>query len=352
MILIFLLQNTIAWAGDVQRWKGEWRDKSTAEYDELFITNLTNDGFDYSNQFRESVDQPAGYTQLMYQGSTRFIDAEKIKAEDTDNNIVFTLTGHGEKWQRTIQMQVISENITRNFPVVRSVFKASFDCEKAGTAIEHAICQSEELANADQKLGKIYSKLRKNMSPEKAKNLRSSQRDWFKARNMKCTNNAMAETTCLVQAYGERLLILNKLSDPAYGAGEKLDISYATMASKNNASIWDDLGFKAAIIKLVGLSLSDVFAQTKPSIIMNGEYLVISGHYSPPQITIVREHEYHLVIDQSGGIWLGYLFIESVEGEGIVKSDIDLYTGNNDFTPAIISEWISTKRKYVEQNRR
>lgn len=70
----------------------------------------------------------------------------------------------------------------------------SFDCHKAGTASEHAICNSPELSRLDRKMVQLYRK------KPKSKYLKETQRAWLKRRN-KCA----ADVTCLTRAYQERI---------------------------------------------------------------------------------------------------------------------------------------------------
>lgn len=79
---------------------------------------------------------------------------------------------------------------------------ASFDCAKASTKVEKAICADEELSKLDEDLGKAYSEaLPKAPDPE---SLKQQQKQWLRERN-KCS-----DTACLKQAYQTRLSTLVK----------------------------------------------------------------------------------------------------------------------------------------------
>lgn len=77
---------------------------------------------------------------------------------------------------------------------------ASFDCTKAGTAIEKQICSDPLLSKLDDALGSNYSRmLAANIGDGAKKDLRSKQLDWLKMRN-KCQNK-----NCIVEAYLNRI---------------------------------------------------------------------------------------------------------------------------------------------------
>lgn len=75
----------------------------------------------------------------------------------------------------------------------------SFNCAKAGTAVEKAICSDAELSQLDRRLADVYRKV--------ASTERSAQRAWIKQRN-----TCKADIGCLITQYQERLLILEQLA--------------------------------------------------------------------------------------------------------------------------------------------
>jgi len=83
---------------------------------------------------------------------------------------------------------------------VNSVLAASFDCKKAGTVVEKAICNNVQVSEADGKLGDIYSQLKKSLSKAEFKQLKVDQRDWLKKRN-----TCGGDTLCLMQMYEQRI---------------------------------------------------------------------------------------------------------------------------------------------------
>lgn len=79
------------------------------------------------------------------------------------------------------------------------IYKTSFDCYKATTPIEHAICQSPELAEADAVLAKLYVQLKQRS------NVVRQQKEWIKARDLLCTHSANLNK-CLSDKYLNKIL--------------------------------------------------------------------------------------------------------------------------------------------------
>lgn len=81
---------------------------------------------------------------------------------------------------------------------------ASFDCAKAGTWVEKAICSNPQLSDLDELLMASYKKALSGAS--NAATLKTAQKDWLKNSRDGCQ-----DTACLKQAYTTRLAELNQL---------------------------------------------------------------------------------------------------------------------------------------------
>ena len=75
-----------------------------------------------------------------------------------------------------------------------------FDCRKAGTATEFAICGDPTIARMDRIMAQRYRALRASMSRSAADALKASQRNWLNRRN-RCG----ADLSCLNVVYRSRL---------------------------------------------------------------------------------------------------------------------------------------------------
>lgn len=80
----------------------------------------------------------------------------------------------------------------------------SFDCTKARTAIETAICADWRLARADRQMAEEYSQALDNAyEPEAKQKLIREQRAWLRARNRSC-ENARDMDACLMPLIKQR----------------------------------------------------------------------------------------------------------------------------------------------------
>jgi len=65
----------------------------------------------------------------------------------------------------------------------RMTFSPSFDCQKATTAVEHAICNDPQLAALDGELDAAYQEARSILNNDEKRVLRDAQRAWLKVRD-------------------------------------------------------------------------------------------------------------------------------------------------------------------------
>ena len=63
----------------------------------------------------------------------------------------------------------------------------ALDCALAKTDVENAICSDPEAATADAAMGKAYSVLRSQLSPEQKSSLKASQATWIASRDKACS---------------------------------------------------------------------------------------------------------------------------------------------------------------------
>lgn len=82
---------------------------------------------------------------------------------------------------------------------------ASFDCTRADTAAEIAVCANPELNRLDEDLAVLYRSLLNELPFRQAERVRQDQRSWLKARN-----SCGAEVRCLRARYQERIARLNQ----------------------------------------------------------------------------------------------------------------------------------------------
>lgn len=88
----------------------------------------------------------------------------------------------------------------------------SFDCAKAGTATEHAICASARLSALDRALAEAYRAARSGVGAAERDRIRSEQIDWLGARDA-----CAADPDCLAERMEARIAALR---DGAAGRGD------------------------------------------------------------------------------------------------------------------------------------
>lgn len=90
----------------------------------------------------------------------------------------------------------------------------SFDCGRASTVVERAICGSGALSALDRQLAGAYAARRGALGPSARERLRAEQRSWLGQRD-RCGGDA----DCLANAMRGRIAILSADAQPAPAAG-------------------------------------------------------------------------------------------------------------------------------------
>lgn len=94
---------------------------------------------------------------------------------------------------------------------------ASFDCSKAATPFEHAICDSAELSGLDERLAKTYATAAGGLSEDALEALRTGQRTWLNYAQQACTRDAKPlargdyddrGVSCLIDLFTSRSRVL------------------------------------------------------------------------------------------------------------------------------------------------
>lgn len=82
---------------------------------------------------------------------------------------------------------------------------ASFDCTRANTAAEIAVCDNPSLNRLDENLAIDYRNVLNRLPPRRAEMVRRDQRSWLDARD-----SCGADVRCLRARYEERSARLNQ----------------------------------------------------------------------------------------------------------------------------------------------
>jgi uncharacterized protein YecT (DUF1311 family) len=93
---------------------------------------------------------------------------------------------------------------------------ASFDCSKAGTSFEKAICASPDLSHQDEVLAQAYATALGGLSAPSATSLKTTQHDWLDYAAKACSDDAQPiagaynddQTNCLISTFKSRISAL------------------------------------------------------------------------------------------------------------------------------------------------
>jgi uncharacterized protein len=85
-----------------------------------------------------------------------------------------------------------------------------FDCSKAATASEKAICASPELREADSKMTAAYRALLKAAPADAQAGIRREQSEWLRDRDAQCKDDPAGLTGCLLGAENDRTEALQR----------------------------------------------------------------------------------------------------------------------------------------------
>lgn len=86
---------------------------------------------------------------------------------------------------------------------------ASFDCGRASTPTEHAICDNPQLSSLDDQTAGLYYTLISNgsLKPSQVSQVKSEQAQFLQRRNA-----CGAGYNCLIDAYTSQIMYLNNMS--------------------------------------------------------------------------------------------------------------------------------------------
>ena len=218
--------------GEYGLWEGQWvmegSDLDENYYSILRIGAVHSGGFSYETECRDIPYGPnaewSGEKRARFEGSLEACSPEpetrlRLSVDPDDRHA------------RMIEMKPLQCSHTdapsNLFVFRRTVFRAGFDCARAGTRVEHAICGNELIARGDFEVGELYRELRASLPEDLAQELRIGQRAWLRLRNDRCTSGKVVDEACLAQLYADRLVTLARLADPTLGDGDLFDSAFA-----------------------------------------------------------------------------------------------------------------------------
>ena len=87
--------------------------------------------------------------------------------------------------------------------------KASFDCKKAATPVEKAICEGNYTAQLDVAMDELYRGVLGKAEGAKRTAVETAQRQWLAARSTRC-GQAKPNGECLARLYKDRIVALSR----------------------------------------------------------------------------------------------------------------------------------------------
>ena len=135
-------------------WAGTWKCADPEVYATIVIADIDASGF--SLEWDENV----GINGTRVEGAAKWLPGgraalvtdrcELTLAHTKDDRLLATMPeGSCFGWSSHAQLEFVRENVTL-------YEKASFDCRKASTPVESAICADRDLAEADRQLSSAY----------------------------------------------------------------------------------------------------------------------------------------------------------------------------------------------------
>lgn len=95
----------------------------------------------------------------------------------------------------------------------------AFDCGKASTTVEKAICADDKLKAADDAMSKAYGEVRNLLTDKEKKSLALSQKKWLKGRDDRCSSEeGAALNSCILDETESRRRLLSAESETGPGS--------------------------------------------------------------------------------------------------------------------------------------
>ena len=292
--------------GEYGLWEGEWVMEGSKVADNVYsilrIRAVDSGGFTYETECRDIPYGPnavwSGEKQARFQGS---LDACSPEPETR-----FRLgVDPDDRHARTLEMKPLqcshTDTPSNHFVYRRTVLRAGFDCARAGTPVEHAICGNELIARGDFEASELYRELRASLPEDRAQELRTGQRAWLRLRNDRCTSGEVADETCLAHIYADRLVALARLAEPHLGDGDGFDSTYALARIVGGADLRLDTAARLAMYPLRMDPAGTVDWQAGPDGLLFEQSYVDTRVVWPADVDF--RYSDMLYVDRDGMVW-------------------------------------------------
>lgn len=247
-LVALLLQAPAASTIDAKAWTGSWKSDDAEVYVTLDIADVGPDGLTIA------WDENVGLNSTREQGRAGWIVPSR-EARFASERCALTLKrGSGDRLEALIDegscfTWAAYERLgfVRADAVVHA--KTSFDCAKASSPVEKALCADRDLAAADRRLAAAFKATVKRAGANRG-SLVAAQREWLARRDRDCGGQSEPQR-CLMAAYGRRLLALRAWPKIAFDAAGRPDVDVLASVLEDDKTR-DESGVRELAAGLVG----------------------------------------------------------------------------------------------------
>ena len=97
-------------------------------------------------------DPQARNTEVLEEGTASFLGPVAARSQESGDTFVLRIAPD-DRHDRDITYQDVA------YKHLRTTFRAGFDCDKAATSVELAVCRNERIAAGDLELNRLYGEL-------------------------------------------------------------------------------------------------------------------------------------------------------------------------------------------------
>lgn len=248
LFLALLLQAPAAPLVDAKAWAGSWKSDDAEVYVTVDIAEVGPDGLTIA------WDENVGLNSTREQGRAAWSVPGREARFDSERCALTLKRASGDRLEALVDEDscftwASYDRLTfvRADAVVHA--RTSFDCAKASSAVEKALCADRDLASADRRLAAAYKATVKRAGAAKDA-LVASQREWVARRDRDCGAPAQP-SGCLMAAYGRRLLALRAWPKAPFDGSGRPDVDVlATVLADDKTR--DESGVRELTAGLVG----------------------------------------------------------------------------------------------------
>lgn len=186
----------------VREWTGAWKAADPEVYATFEITDVGAAGFTLE------WDEGVGIQGVKERGQATWTGADRARFASEQCTLDLARGAAGRLEATVAEESCFNWSSRATLTFVRADApvhqRTSFDCGRAGTRVERAVCADRDLAAADRVLADAYESVRRRAGGRGAA-IQAAQRRWVAERDRDC--GALTDPhRCILLAYGRRIL--------------------------------------------------------------------------------------------------------------------------------------------------